>query len=68
MRILTLYGEALILSPNTTCPRFSEGAFSSPAEQKSKLKRNMNKLILINWERASFGDLLVVFIRNDGFF
>ena len=27
----TLYGDGLILSPKTTCPRFSEGALSDPA-------------------------------------
>ena len=35
-----LYGEGRILSPKTTCPRFSAGEFSSAAVQKSKLEKN----------------------------
>ena len=45
--LLALYGEDLILSPNTTCPRFSDGALSSLAEQKSKLKSQMFSMVSI---------------------
>lgn len=41
--LLTVYIDGLILSPNTTCPKFSTGDSFSSATQKSKLQVEFEK-------------------------
>lgn len=44
-----MYADGLILSPNKTCPRFSDGDLLSSVVQKSKLKEQKNEIINHKW-------------------